>query len=112
MHAMKHHKGTGRPHWDFESRELTFQSIVLKRFHHTAPNQELLLQTFEEQGWSRFVDDPLPRTADISPEQRLRDTIKQLNRTIVPKLIKFHTDGRGKRVLWCDLSRLEKRAQH
>lgn len=93
---MRRRTSDTRPRWDREARELSIRRVRLKRLHHSSPNQEQLLEAFEEEGWRRIIDNPLPRTDGILSEQRLRNTVKQLNRTLAPRLIQFHTEtGRG-----------------
>jgi hypothetical protein len=91
---------TGVPKWDSDRRELSLNGVILKRFRRTAPNQERLLQAFEEDGWPHEMDDPLPRTNGVLPGERLRETIKRLNRSVTPGLIRFGGDGSGERVVW------------
>jgi hypothetical protein len=44
----KHRPAT--PHWDESRCELRFGQIVVKRFRKSGPNQELVLNAFEESG--------------------------------------------------------------
>jgi hypothetical protein len=37
-------------------RTLYFRGMVVKHFDRAAPNMELILAAFEEQGWSRIID--------------------------------------------------------
>jgi hypothetical protein len=74
--------------------------LVVKRFRKHSPNQELLLQAFDEAGWPAEIDDPLPMTDDIVPEERLRETVKQLQRTVTPRTIRFGVTGGGRRAYW------------
>lgn len=87
-----------RPHWDGDRREFSFREQVLKRFRSPAPNQELVLAAFEEEGWPARIDDPLPPHADQDSKRRLRDTIATLNRG--QKAIRFQADGLGQGVCW------------
>ena len=89
-----------RPYWDRASRELRFRNAVVKRFRKAAPNQELILDSFEELGWSHRIDDPLSHKDEIVPPVRLRDAIKRLNGKMENPLIRFGGDGRGKGVIW------------
>jgi len=88
------------PHWDHERRELRIMGIVVKQFRLPSPNQETVLQVFEEEGWPARIDDPLPPISDVEPKRRLHDTIKSLNRHQKAKRIRFMGDGRGEGVLW------------
>jgi hypothetical protein len=89
-----------KPVWDGEHKELRVAQWIVKRFRWRAPNQELLLAVFEEEGWPHRIDDPLPRMPEQDPRRRLHDTIKCLNRNQQNRLIRFHGDGTGEGVLW------------
>jgi hypothetical protein len=91
------------PHWDPELRELRFGSAIVKRYTRRSPNQEVVLAAFEKEAWTPRIDDPLPPTSDLDPFQRLRDTIKHLNRCHENPLIRFHGDGSGKGIRWIAL---------
>ncbi len=90
------------PCWDARRRELRLSRKLLKRFRVPAPNQETILAAFEEEGWPNCIDDPLPPKGDLSPQRRLHDTIKALNRKHCqkPPLIHFLGNGTGKNVVW------------
>ena len=88
------------PRWDAECRELRWGAKLVKRFRVPAPNQELVLAAFEEEGWPPHLDDPLPNNSSTDPKQRLHDTIKRLNRRQVNRLLYFRGDGSGTGVLW------------
>lgn len=89
-----------RPHWDAVRRELRIDGLIVRRFERASTNQELLLSAFERQEWPERVDDPLPDEPYCDPKQRLHDTIKRLNRSLLPGLIRFSGDGSGTGVLW------------
>ena len=72
----------------------------MKHFKLPAPNQEAILMAFEEEGWVPRIDDPIPPADDQDAKQRLRDTIKSLNRNQKNRLIRFSGDGHGEGVLW------------
>ncbi len=90
------------PSWDARRRELRLSRKLLKRFRVPAPNQEAILAAFQEEGWPNCIDDPLPPKGDLSPQRRLHDTIKALNRKHRqrPPLIHFLGNGTGKNVVW------------
>lgn len=93
-------KSKALPIWDPNLRELSFQGQVIKRYRVPAPNQELILAAFEEDGWPDWIDDPLPPVPNIEPKRRLQATIKSLNRNqTVPKL-RFHVNHNGQIVSW------------
>ena len=91
---------TPLPHWDHNERALYVGEQLVKGYRVPSPNQEAVLSAFEEEGWPRLVDDPLPPIGDQNPKQRLRDTIRCLNGSQVNHLIRFRGDGTGERVRW------------
>ena len=93
------------PQWDSGRRELRWASQLVKCYRLPAPNQEVILAAFEEEGWPPRIDDPLPCQFDQDPKQRLHDTIKNLNRHQVHRLLVFEGDGTGEGVQWRPLSR-------
>jgi hypothetical protein len=89
-----------RPCWSSTRRELTVNGTVVKRFRVRAPNQELILSAFEEEGWPDHIDDPLPVRSDIDPHTRLHDAINRLNGRQLHRLIHFSGNGHGDGVSW------------
>jgi hypothetical protein len=92
------------PHWDAETRRLWLGGFLVKEFRQPAANQTRLLEVFEEQGWATgHIDDPLPRQPEETEEdakRRLHETIKNLNRGLLPATIRFRGDGTGEGVRW------------
>jgi hypothetical protein len=88
------------PVWDSSRRELRWAAVVIKRFRVPAPNQELILASFEEEGWPAHIHDPLPHAAGVEPKRRLHDTIVALNRHQSGPAIRFFGDGTGAGLLW------------
>jgi len=110
-----HHNGVGTdralvPQWDSGCRELRWASQLVKRYRLPAPNQELILTALEEEDWPPCIDDPLPRQPGQDPKQRLHDTIKNLNRHQVHRLLVFKGDGTGEGVQWRHLGQTLTRA--
>ena len=89
-----------RPHWDIEKRELLVGKALVKRYRCPALNQETVLGVFQEEGWPRRIDDPLPPLSGQEQKRRLHDTIKSLNKNQIKHLIKFRGDGTGEGVIW------------
>lgn len=89
-----------RPCWDRDRQELRVGEHVVKQFKVPAPNQEVLLAVFHEEGWPVRIDDPLPPRADLEPKRRLHDTINSLNRNQKTPLVRFLGDGTGQGVRW------------
>lgn len=91
---------TLQPCWDRDRQELRVGDCVVKQFKVPAPNQEVILAVFHEEGWPVRIDDPLPPRADLEPKRRLHDTINSLNRNQKRSLIRFLGDGTGQGVRW------------
>jgi hypothetical protein len=93
--------GTGCvPHWDGARRDLRLGDRLVKQFRLPAPNQELILAAFQEEGWPPVIDDPLPRQPGQDPKERLHETIKSLNRNQVNRLLRFRGNGDGCGIAW------------
>jgi hypothetical protein len=88
------------PVWDKQRRALIFREQIIKQFKLPAPNQELILAVFEEEGWAPHIDDPLPLAELVDPKRRLHDTINALNRHQRAPLLRFLGDGLGQGVFW------------
>jgi hypothetical protein len=88
------------PNWDPHSRTFRVGEHLVKRFRVPSPNQEAVLDAFQEESWPTSIDDPLPPVPYHHPKRRLRDTIKCLNLNQAARLIRFRGDGTGERVLW------------
>lgn len=92
--------GARRPIWDRDRQQLQVRGRLVKQFKLHSPNQETILMAFEEEGWPPRIDDPLMPQHDIDPKERLRNTIKSLNRKQVHRLIRFMGDGTGQAIRW------------
>ncbi len=88
------------PKWDPDRLELRVGKSIIKKFQVPAANQELILATFEEEGWPVRVDDPLPPHPDQDSKRRLHTTINALNRNQRDRLIRFRGDGHGEGIRW------------
>jgi hypothetical protein len=88
------------PTWDRDRQELRLGDEIIKCFKTPAPNQELILAAFEEEGWPVHIDDPLPPHPEQDPRRRLHDTINSLNRNQKKSLLRFMGDGSGQGVRW------------
>src|SRR5262245_46854059 len=88
------------PRFDPEGRTLYWGESVVKALRRTAPAQEAVLAAFEEVGWSGRVADPLQKEQGLDPKERLRETVKSLNRGLRPGTLRFHADGTGCGVYW------------
>jgi hypothetical protein len=88
------------PVWDCDRQELRLGRAVVKRFKVPAPNQEVILAAFQEEGWPVRIDDPLTPLPGQDAKRRLHETITSLNRNQKCCLLSFHGDGSGEGVLW------------
>jgi hypothetical protein len=89
-----------RPVWDAVRHELTLKGRIVKRFKQHSPNQEAVLTAFEEEKWPPAIFDPLSPLPNVDRMQRMRDTIKNLNRHHIEPLLHFSGDGTGESILW------------
>jgi hypothetical protein len=89
-----------KPRWSSTQRELSLDGLLVKRFRVPAQNQEMILGAFQEEGWPKHVDDPLPVRRDIDPRTRLHDVINRLNGCQRNPLLRFHGNGTGTGVFW------------
>jgi len=88
------------PRWDPDRHQLRLGEVLVKEFKINSPNQEAILMAFEEEGWPPRVSDPLAPQPELDPKERLRNTIKSLNRRQLNRLIRFLGDGTGQAVRW------------
>ena len=88
------------PFWN--GSELWWSDRVIKRFRKPAQNQHTVLAVFQEEGWPKRIDNPIPANEQCDAHSRLHDTIKSLNRNHIPdpSPIKFRGDGTGTGVIW------------
>jgi hypothetical protein len=101
-----------RPRWDQLLRELWLGNRLVKRFRVPADNQELILSAFEELGWPRHIDDPLPPSAIVDRCERLHAAIKRLNGCQAEPLLKFSGDGRGTGIFWGLINSTQQNGHH
>jgi hypothetical protein len=88
------------PHWDPSRHELRVGDRLVKHFKLPSPNQETILNAFEEEGWPPRIDDPLPQSSEIDPRERLHNTIRALNRHQRHRLLRIRGDGTDEGVMW------------
>ncbi len=82
-------------------RCLLWMGCLVKDFHQReAPSQIPLLEAFQEEGWQRHIDDPLPCTKGIDPRDRLHEAVRALNEHQVRCLLVFERDGTGEGITW------------
>jgi hypothetical protein len=88
------------PRWDAIARTLTIGGQIVKCYRVPSPNQQAILAAFEEEGWPRSIDDPLPYSPGRRAKERLHATIRCLNANQANRLLRFRGDGTGERILW------------
>jgi hypothetical protein len=88
------------PRWDGMARELWFGNVLVKRFRVPAESQRRILTEFEESGWPRCIDDPLPAIDGGDQWRRLKKAIHGLNKSQENPLIEFHGNGTGDGIWW------------
>jgi hypothetical protein len=88
------------PFYDREKRELWARGELVKRFTQPAPDQETILLAFQELGWPRSIDDPLPKHPGQDAKERLRGVIFRLNQHQRNRMAHFRSDGTGQRIIW------------
>jgi len=88
------------PYWDPEARALWFRGELVTRYLRVPRTQQRILDAFQEENWTRRIDDPLPPHGTSNPKHRLRDTIANLNQRQKKPLIRFFSDGTGEGVCW------------
>lgn len=86
---------TENPHWD--GAKLKVGSEVIATVAPKATNLRPVLEAFQLDEWPERIDDPLPFGCD-DPGQRLRDTVRMLNRK--QDTILFESDGTGEGITW------------
>jgi hypothetical protein len=86
-----------QPSWNKLRRELTLRGAVIKQVRSVARAQNvvLVLDSFEELGWSEAIDSPI---SGADSQQRTLDTVKSLNHNLSG--IRFHSAAAGGRILW------------
>jgi hypothetical protein len=87
--------GQPKPRWEKRHKKLSNGGRGSILFTRPAPNQELILDSFEEAGWPDRIDDPLD-------PGKLADTIKDLQASCrkAKSPITFERDGKGKGIVW------------
>lgn len=86
-----------RPSWNADRLELSLRGRVIRRIRSRTRGANIVrvLDVFEELKWPDRIDDPLRRGGD---DERLRDTVKSLNRGLSG--LRFRADGTGRGILW------------
>lgn len=88
------------PRYDENLRALFSGDLLEKRFVHPANDQELIVKTFQDDGWCPVIDDPLPTQPGRNAVQHLRNTVANLNRVLLAEKVRFFTHNRGAAIRW------------
>jgi hypothetical protein len=91
---------TDQPRWDRECRHLSLGDESLMQLSSRAKNLICILDTFQEDGWSPQIDDPLSSIERGRSKIRLRGAIEKLNRSLFLPRIHFSGDGSGESICW------------
>jgi len=80
-------EGLRFPQWDAESRALYVGHTLVRQFNNRRSNQIKIVEAFAEEGWPASIANPL------SHARQKTDTIRDLNNSIEPQLIRFFGTG-------------------
>lgn len=87
------------PSWDSAAHTLFWQGAAAHHFRKEAPDQELILDEFQNAGWPSFLEiSDLENNRTIS-KKRLRITVMNLN-TSLKDAVHFRLEGSGRRICW------------
>jgi hypothetical protein len=87
--------GTG-PSWNGDTRTLSLDGIGIKSFaSHPATNQLDVIEAFERAAWAEAIDSPFG-----ADQNKLRQTVTDLNRGLPANSLKFRMNGAGDGVRW------------
>lgn len=89
-----------RPRWDSGARELWLGDWLIKRLIKSSENQLIVLDVFEEMGWPRQIDDPLPPKPFVVHAERVRETCRRLNKAQTHPLMHFRASPSREVILW------------
>jgi hypothetical protein len=88
-----------RPAWDQAAHTLHWRDQVVKHFQKGAPEQEGILIAFQKSGWPKCLDTSLLPDCVTKSKRHLRNSVKNLNRSVSPYL-HLRLEGGGARVVW------------
>jgi hypothetical protein len=89
------------PYWEPETRRLWVGDCLLHHYKRPAPNQELLLTTFQEENWLlEWTDDPIPPASNVDSRKRLANAVHGLNHCQCPRMLYFSLLNDGTAVAW------------
>jgi hypothetical protein len=88
-------------------RQLLVLGCLVREYSFPAMNQEIVLNSFEEQQWAQRIVNPFVGHGAQNAKKRQHNTLDRLNRNQVNPLLRFHGDGTGLGITW-ELLRLPK----
>jgi hypothetical protein len=84
---------TETPHWNPDTRTLSFRGQEILRCKRAAPNQEAVLNAMQMSKWAPRIDYPLPR-------DQIPNTIRDLQKRLKNSPIRIGRDGTGRGLTW------------
>src|SRR5262249_47669119 len=93
-----------KPNWVAGDRQLWFRGQMLREYPREAPNQLLLLASFQKKRWARRIENPLPGDVDYPKADQLVQTVKNLNRSLQPPLLGFKVERNREGVRWYEVT--------
>src|SRR5262249_16035588 len=89
-----------RPCWDKRRRQLCWRGLVVKQFRSPAPNQELILDALQDEGWPAPLHHPLPHSPNHEPPRRLRAPVERPSLDQRRRVLRLRAAGNGCGVCW------------
>jgi hypothetical protein len=75
-----------------KEHKLFWRDIEIRHFGKDGDRQEPLVQAFHDANWASIAN---PFADEENGGAVLRQTVKNLNRSLPPGTIRFHADGHG-----------------
>ncbi len=97
IHSPK--ENSDRIRWDRDARTLYLDGAEIRKYKLAAANQFPILDSFQELGWPKTIDDPIPPKTKVDPVKRVNSTVTALNEGITGGL-KFSSANAGKGFSW------------
>jgi hypothetical protein len=88
-----------KPSFAFAAHTLHVRGWPVKHFKRFAPVQEAVLTAFQDAGWPPFLPTEPIHLPRGNGKARLRDAVRNLNRSVSPHL-HFRLEGSGGRICW------------
>jgi len=88
------------PKFDKGRRVLTVHGTFVRQFRRNAENQIRILESFQDQRWPPWIENPFGRPGPTDPRHRLSDAVADLNNDQELKLIHFWVEKGTQRVSW------------